>query len=880
MIKKTYTLLVILISIFLFVQCSDDNNDPSTPLDPEPENPIEQKDGNLAIGGQASSSSANEGRGASFLIDGKIENNVNEGYYSSVGTSENHTEWIQIDMKKVYEINEVWIYPRYDGTHDGFPVDYNIQVSEDGSSWKKVFTKEGEGTPKNALPLKCSFENTKAKYVKVEMTKLSAVANEWTNWNNSYIVQLSEIEIYRRTQAVKTILLNTYFSDQAPMDLKVAVETERIPDGTRFVAELIRHSDKQPLPNAIKKEGTINKNKADITLTLPESIADDSYLVKIEFVNDEDTPAEYSDKFVFASVGNKTYYVSSSKGNDQNDGLSEEKPFKTLSKASQTALKPGTKILLKAGDAWANDNLLLEGSGTKQNPIIIASYGSGARPIISPSFDKTYGIRIVNGSGYEIKGIEVRNCYGGIVFWFENTYNHEYILIEDCYLNFISGTSTGFGGGWDQVMPVDMVMPTGIIINGSDNYGDSRICEDITIRNSKFDRCDVGIMIISRDHDSSGEWKYHGKDKTSPNNFNNIKISDCNVTRSFRTGGICLSCVSDVHATDVLVDETGYNGVGMYWGVAAFQVSRVKNVLVENSTFSNTIKGNSPDGQGFDFEADCTNVTVKNCRFINNDGSGTLCYGESWPGVNTNNVIDGCYFEGNNRVEDNRIFNIGKPANNGSVKNSTIKMSNLATTFYSYPLAFDESNRVYNANGQLIYAGGPSRDNPMLSDDFSKDLSKWENANNASVSGGKLSINKGKYIYAKNSSSWKNYFIETELKGTTQTGVAGIIFHVSADGKNYYMAKVNLRDNYRSDIDIVKVTNGTESTSFAKFSCQSMLQNTDYKIRIEIKDSVVSVYLIGNLLGTYTNSALTGGSAGFSVGDGDFVFDNVLVCPL
>jgi hypothetical protein len=51
----------------------------------------------------------------------------------------------------------------------------------------------------------------------------------------------------------------------------------------------------------------------------------------------------------------------------------------------------------------------------------------------------------------------------------------------------------------------------------------------------------------------------------------------------------------------MIINETGYEGIGMWWGVAAFQCARVHNYLVENCTFSNTIKGKSPDGQGFDF---------------------------------------------------------------------------------------------------------------------------------------------------------------------------------------------------------------------------------------------------------------------------------------
>lgn len=74
-------------------------------------------------------------------------------------------------------------------------------------------------------------------------------------------------------------------------------------------------------------------------------------------------------------------------------------------------------------------------------------------------------------------------------------------------------------------------------------------------------------------------------------------------------------------------------------GVAGFQVSRVSDSLIENCTFSNTIKGSSPDGQGFDFESDNQNVTVRKCRFLNNDAAGLLCFGGTWPGANAGNVV-------------------------------------------------------------------------------------------------------------------------------------------------------------------------------------------------------------------------------------------------
>lgn len=830
-------MFLVLISLQV-LSCSDNDMVEPAP-EPTPEPPVEEVPDvkNLALGGVATASSFDSGRAPFYLIDGKIEAAENQGYYSSVGSTENHTEWVQIELTKESEINSIWVYPRYDGIHAGFPVDFTLQTSVDGKQWNIVATGENHTEVTDALPRKYTFADVNAKFVRLVATNLYSANNEWTGYKDTYILQLAEIEVYKRVQSVSSVRLGSYFSVVGEqVEVSVDVETEQVKDNAGVTIELVAAEDGHSLETPVKQTGKLTDNKAAFVLKLSSTLSEGEYKVKATVEGDKGTSVGYSAPYIISAADGKTYYISSSRGNDENDGLSEDTPFKTLTKVSQLELKPGSKLLLRASDVWQRQMLMPKGSGTREKPIVIGTYGTGAKPIISPGYSNNtiYGIRIVNGSGYEIRGLEIMNCYGGIVFWYENTYNHKYILIEDCYVHQVTGTTTGWGGGWDQKMPVDLVMASGICINGSDAYGNSRICEDITIRNTKIDRCDVGIQFISRDHDFSGKWNYHGKDKTTSNSFYDVKITNCDVTRSYRTGGICISCVSKLDARDLLVDETGYQGVGMYWGVAGFQVSRVSDSLIENCTFSNTIKGSSPDGQGFDFESDNQNVTVRKCRFLNNDAAGLLCFGGTWPGANAGNVVDDCYFEGNNRVDDNRIFNIGYPANSGIVKNSEIHMGNKATTFYSYPLAFDESNRVYDAAGKLIYSGGPSRTNPMFEERFGSDLSKWkDNAAGSSVTSGKLSVENNRVVFAKGGSDWKNYFLEAEVTCKSEVAIPGLVFCADDSGKNYYIAKVNLLRNYRSTIDIYKVVNGTENTSpLASYPCYSMLKETAYKIRI------------------------------------------------
>ena len=408
------------------------------------------------------------------------------------------------------------------------------------------------------------------------------------------------------------------------------------------------------------------------------------------------------------SFARHKYYVSSSSGNDTNDGLTPERAFKTLKRVSEEKLSPGDSLLLKAGDVWIQETLLPDGSGKPEDPIVISSYGKGARPHIKPGRDAIYGIRIVNDAGYKIIGIEVSDCYGGIVVWEENTYNHEYIWIEDCYLHDITDKDEPIGGGKNgRPVTPDLIYGMGISICGADAFGGRTLLSGITITRCKFDRCDVGIEVIGRDYDATGTWKRHGHDLISANAFLNVNISDCDVQRSYRTGGVMLYCITGGSAKNLIVNETGYEGVGMWWGVAAFQCARVYDYLVENCTFSNTIKGKSPDGQGFDFEADVHDVVVRKCRFINNEGPAILYYGDSWAGVNKGCVVDSCYIKGNNWSKDGdyigKVFGVGKPANEGIIKNTEIHLRTDDQTFDCAPIVFDTSNRVYNASGKLIY---------------------------------------------------------------------------------------------------------------------------------------------------------------------------------
>lgn len=68
-----------------------------------------------------------------------------------------------------------------------------------------------------------------------------------------------------------------------------------------------------------------------------------------------------------------TYYVSSSEGNDDNDGLSPERPIQTLQKVNSLSLEEGDAVLFRRGD-------LFRGCVRTHEGCTYSAYGKGPKP--------------------------------------------------------------------------------------------------------------------------------------------------------------------------------------------------------------------------------------------------------------------------------------------------------------------------------------------------------------------------------------------------------------------------------------------------------------------------------------------------------------------
>lgn len=77
-----------------------------------------------------------------------------------------------------------------------------------------------------------------------------------------------------------------------------------------------------------------------------------------------------------------TYYLSSSSGNDANDGQSEATPWQSLDKINTTNFPDNTTLLFKRGDVFRG-GVDINAQNAKINGLTANAYDTGDKPIIS-----------------------------------------------------------------------------------------------------------------------------------------------------------------------------------------------------------------------------------------------------------------------------------------------------------------------------------------------------------------------------------------------------------------------------------------------------------------------------------------------------------------
>ncbi|HEY6975919.1 MAG TPA: right-handed parallel beta-helix repeat-containing protein, partial [Chitinophagaceae bacterium] len=177
-----------------------------------------------------------------------------------------------------------------------------------------------------------------------------------------------------------------------------------------------------------------------------------------------------------------TYYVDNIHGNDNNDGHSAGKAWKTLDKLNNTLFEQGDKIFLKRGQIFKG-SLHLKGEGTASQPIICSAYGTGRRPIISSAgFD--YSVQLMDTQSWEISDIETSGSdkAGIYIGCTKNNLVMDYFRITNCYVHDI-GDTTKLAWDFSTTTGGIIIANSSLGTDGMPAFYGSSVFNDVVINN-------------------------------------------------------------------------------------------------------------------------------------------------------------------------------------------------------------------------------------------------------------------------------------------------------------------------------------------------------------------------------------------------------------
>ncbi len=347
-----------------------------------------------------------------------------------------------------------------------------------------------------------------------------------------------------------------------------------------------------------------------------------------------------------------TYYISSSEGKDTNNGLSAETPWKSLSKLADIELVEGNAIYLKAGDTWNEQFVLNNVSGTKENPVLISTYGDGMATLdlqlVEDESTNTSELAVPvvllnNAEGVEISNLSVTGSGIGMDLHYENSFNNEYVKISNC-------TFTGLKG-FRQATASETERERG---SEDRYYTAGAICTTVT--NNTVGITDPALIGLYIDNCTSNDCGTFYTTNQSPyflNESGALAVHGFYMTACTMTGndyyGTIIGGIKGGYMDGCIIKGCG-DDTDFKPGTAGIMISAADFAIINTEVSEQKRGGQVYDGVAVDLEQSCNNVTVSNCYFHDNAGAGMLIYDSGKEGTDGANVeceVTNCYFEDN-----------------------------------------------------------------------------------------------------------------------------------------------------------------------------------------------------------------------------------------
>ncbi|MDC7235870.1 MAG: hypothetical protein PQJ58_21790 [Spirochaetales bacterium] len=357
------------------------------------------------------------------------------------------------------------------------------------------------------------------------------------------------------------------------------------------------------------------------------------------------------------TISGTAYYVDSIAGSDGNNGLSQNAPWKSFAPLVGLQLQPGDGVFLRRSASW-NETLNLQGKGTAENPVVLASYGTGNSPVIE--MNGKWGDHCVvleDPSFWVIRNLSVKKAKQGIYLRYyhddlalpdDSPYGNRNILIESCrfedmlYEFHPDYSESDEDGNWIKdengiIQMREYAWSAGIMIGGrisSANEG-LTVLDGLTVTDCFFNNTQVGICV--------NLWGSTNKDR-----FKNFVFRNNLFTNMLAGMFQVYNCNTGLAEYNRLI---GMNGGYVKWGSTGGLLQATKNWTVRNNEFANVTNGGGNDGVGFDFEGD-----DENCVFSHNiirgcDSGGLLIMYTMGPIVNVD-VHDNIFYDNLRNTSD------------------------------------------------------------------------------------------------------------------------------------------------------------------------------------------------------------------------------------
>ena len=327
----------------------------------------------------------------------------------------------------------------------------------------------------------------------------------------------------------------------------------------------------------------------------------------------------------FATEPAPVYYIDSVNGDDANTGHSEDSAWKTINH-DEWVFVPGTKVLFKRGGVYEME-VTLTVSGTKENPIVISSYGDETeeKPIFRTSahnevFDfidcdyvtlSDVAITAPNGGGVWIRGLNKQS--NGMVIENVDFYDMQ---------NYDRHTRDPFGTGAADARAA--ILTNGLWgPDGLYNY----TVNDLTIKNCSVENCANGFILWGIVKGNPAET--HATVERTYNK--NVYVEGCYFNNMYAEA-IVLGVCDGARVTNCASFNTCLGGSeplpdgGIEYFTASMWFWGSKNSVFEHTEIAG--QKNYGDAMTVDFDADSNYCTYQymyshdNIRFMCNNAMG------------------------------------------------------------------------------------------------------------------------------------------------------------------------------------------------------------------------------------------------------------------